>query len=716
MQTLRIQTGSDRIALITLDDPTRPMNVVTPEWMDELIGAIEQVAADPAVIGAIITSAKPAFMAGADLKYILTLAGGAISSREAFEFSQKPSVKMHRRLETCGKPFVAAINGLCLGGGYELALACHYRVIVDDPKALVGLPEVTVGLLPGSGGTQRLPRMVGVEKALPLLLEGKTVGPAEALKLGMVDAVVPAAALIDTARNWLLSKPDAEPAWDKKGYRNSSGLLNPAIVQIMVTRPALLAARTQRNYPAPIAILDCVFEGTLLPFDKALTLESKYFARLLCDPVSRNIIRTTFVNKGEAGKLARRPAGVPAWRVARLGVLGAGMMGSGIAYVAASSGMQVVLLDSALELAEKGKAHAAKMLAKAQERATRTQVEEILARIDPTIDYAHLAGCDLVVEAVFEDPAVKADVTRKSEAAIPAGAIFASNTSTLPITLLAQASSRPQQFLGLHFFSPVDRMPLVEVIVGEQTNEQTLARALDFVAQLRMTPIVVRDARGFYTSRVFQTFIHEGMAMLSEGVAPALIENAAKQAGFPLGPLALVDEVTLELPWKIVQEAQVALGAQFVRPCAYEVMRRMLEDLKRPGKRYGRGFYEYPEGGTKHVWPGLGQAFPLAATQPSVSELKKRLLYIQSLETARCLEEGVLTHPADADVGSLLAWGFPSWTGGTLSLIDTVGIAAFVAECERMAALYGPRFVPSAWLRERAQRADTFYPAPAAHA
>lgn len=712
-KTLRSEVGADGIMLITLDDGTRPMNVVCPELIDELIGVIEKVAADPAIKGAVITSAKPAFMAGADLKFILHMQERGVTPKEAVEFARRPSIAMHRRMETCGKPFVAAINGLALGGGYELALACHYRVIVDNPRAVVGLPEVTVGLMPGSGGTQRLPRMIGLNASLPILLEGKTVAPAEAVKLGMVDAVVPAGKLLETARDWILKSPEAVRTWDKKGYRGSTGLLDPAVAGVMMTQPALLAAKTQRNYPAPIAILTALFEGMLMPFDRALQVEGKFFAKLLCDPVSRNIIRTTFVNKGEADKLVRRPDGVAKSRVAKLGVLGAGMMGSGIAYVAAVAGIDVVLLDSEMALAEKGKEHSVKLLDKAVERGkqTREQASAILARIKTTVDYADLAGCDMVVEAVFEDAAIKADVTRKAEAVVPSHAIFASNTSTLPITELARASKRPSQFIGLHFFSPVDRMPLVEVIVGAQTGPQTLAHALDLVQQLRMTPIVVRDSRGFYTSRVFQTFIHEGMRMLEDGVAPALIENAARAAGFPVGPLALTDEVTIELPWKIVKEAEAALGSRFVKPCAYNVMSRMLGELRRPGKRYGKGFYEYPSEGRKFLWPGLKDAFPVAEEQPSVEELKKRLLYIQSLETARCLEEGVLTHPADGDVGSLLAWGFPSWTGGTLSLIDTVGISRFVAECERLSKACGPRFLPSQWLAERAARGDAFYPA-----
>jgi 3-hydroxyacyl-CoA dehydrogenase / enoyl-CoA hydratase / 3-hydroxybutyryl-CoA epimerase len=709
--TLRLDVDADGIALITLDAPDRPMNVVSPEFIEDMIAAIERIATDSAIRGAIITSAKPAFMAGADLKYIVTIAGGAISSSEAVAFSQKPSMAMHRRLETCGKPFVAAINGLALGGGFELCLACHHRVMADVPKAVVGLPEVTVGLLPGSGGTQRLPRMIGVEASLPYLLDGKTANPADALAAGLVDAVVVPADLLQAAKNWLLATPDAVRPWDKKGYKAMGGLLNPAIATAMTMRSAAIAARTNHNYPAPIAILDCIFEGSMMPFDKALRLESKYFAKLLCEPVARNLIRTSFLNKAEAGKLARRPANIPTLQVKKLGVLGAGMMGAGIAFVAASAGIEVMLLDREIALAEKGRHRSVELLAKEVQKGKKTQAQAdaIVARITPTVDYSPLQGCDLVVEAVFEDVAIKADATRRSEAVIPTQAIMASNTSTLPISELAAASSRPAQFIGLHFFSPVERMPLVEVIVGRRTDEATLANALDFVAQLKMTPIVVNDSRGFYTSRVFQTFIHEGMLLLEAGVAPALIENAAKLAGFPVGPLALLDEVTIELPWKIVQESAAALGKAFKRPAAYDVMRRMLEELKRQGKRYGKGFYEYPEGGKKHLWPGLEQAFPPAAAQPTLDEVKTRLLYIQALETARCLEEGVLTHPADADVGAVLAWGFPTWTGGPLSLIETVGIREFVATCDEYAATAGPRFAPSNALRDKARRGVGFY-------
>jgi len=710
--TLCFELDPAGIALITLDAPGRSVNVVSPDFIADLIGAVERVASDPAIIGAVIRSAKTSFMAGADLHHILGMMGRHEAITEALALSEKASVGMHRRLETCGKPFVALINGHALGGGFELCLACHHRIMTDDPKATVGLPEVTVGLLPGSGGTQRLPRMIGLEASLPVLLDGRTLGPEAALELGMVDRVVPAAQLLDAAREWLLSRPDPVRAWDRKGYKPASGLLNGATALAMSVRASAIAAQTQHNYPAPITILRCVFEGTMLPFDRALKLESKYFAQLLSDPVARNIIRTQFVNKAQAAKLARRPKGIAERKARRIGVLGAGMMGAGIAYVAAGAGIDVVLLDRSSADAEKGKARYAAVLEKEVQRGRRTreQADQTLARIVPSSDYASLSGCDLVIEAVFEDVAIKAQVTQAAEGVIAPESIVATNTSTLPITELAQASSRPERFIGLHFFSPVERMPIVEVIVGRRTSEETLAVALDFVAQLRMTPILVRDSRGFYTSRVFQTFIHEAMALLAAGVAPALIENAARFAGFPVGPLALLDEVTLELPLKIINENRALAGDSYVEPCGYPVLKRMVEELGRPGKRHGKGFYDYPADRRKHFWSGLASVFPVAATQPSLQEVKSRLLNIQALETARCLEEGVLTDPADGDVGSVLAWGFPSWTGGTLSYIDTIGIRSFVAECHSFATAFGPRFTPSKWLCERAERGESFYP------
>jgi 3-hydroxyacyl-CoA dehydrogenase/enoyl-CoA hydratase/3-hydroxybutyryl-CoA epimerase len=714
MKTLSYEVDAQGIAIITLDNPDTPMNVVSPEFMDDMIAATDKVKNDNAVIGAVITSGKSAFMAGADLKYFLAEIDKGMTLEEGYAFSQRASVDMHRHMETCGKPFVAAINGLALGGGFELTLACHYRVVADNPKIALGLPEVTVGLLAGSGGTQRLPRIVGIENALPMIVQGKTLTPEQALKIGAVDQVVSAEQLLDAAKAILLNNPDAERAWDKKGYQpaEGSGLQNSKMAATYSMWVAGITEKMYRNYPAPIANLDCIYEGMLMPMDKALNYESKRFAQLIADPVAGNIIRTGFVNKGLANKLFRRPKGIEKAQFSKVAVLGAGLMGAGIAHVAAKRGMEVVLLDTNIEAAEKGKNYSEKIVNKQITRGRMKQeaADSLLARIHPTVDYNDLADCTLVIEAVFEDIAIKAEVTRKAEAVLPATAIYASNTSTLPITDLAKASGRPERFIGLHFFSPVERMPLIEVINGTQTSDETLAQALDFVGQMRMTPVLVNDSRGFYTSRVFQMFIHEGMKMLEEGVEPARIENVAKQAGFPIGPLELTDALTIELPWKIIQQSIEAEGDAYKLPSSYNVIKTMVVDEKRIGRRGGGGFYEYPKDGEKYLWPKLGELYPIAEQQPEADDMIKRFLYSQSLETARCYEEGVLTHPADADLGSVLGWGFPIYTGGTLSLIDTVGTAEFVAECEQLAVTYGERFTPSAWLKDRAAKGITFYP------
>jgi 3-hydroxyacyl-CoA dehydrogenase/enoyl-CoA hydratase/3-hydroxybutyryl-CoA epimerase len=714
MKTLRYETGNDGIAIITLDDPSRPMNVVSPEFIDDIIAVIDKVVADDAIKGAVICSAKPAFMAGADLKFFLASMEDNMTLEEAYAFSQRASIDMHRHMETCGKPIVAAMAGLALGGGFELTLACHYRVVADNPKIALGLPEVGVGLLAGSGGTQRLPRMIGVQQALPLILEGKTVNPMQALELGAIDQVVAVDQLLDAAKALILENPTVVRDWDKPGYQPAEGtdLVALKAAANFEQLKADISRRYHGNYPSPMANLDCVFEGIVLPFDEALNYESQRFAELVVSTSARNIIRTSFVNKGLADKLFRRPKDVDKTTFKKIAVLGAGLMGSGIAYAAAKAGIEVLLLDSRIELAEKGKNYSENIVNKAVERGRMTPVKAaaLLANITATVSYAELADCQLVIEAVFEDVAIKAEVTRQAEAVIAETAIYASNTSTLPISELAKASQRPAQFIGLHFFSPVERMPLIEVISGQQTSQQTLAHALDFVGQLRMTPILVNDSRGFYTSRVFQTFIHEGMKMLEEGVAPALIEAAAKQAGMPIGPLALCDELTIELPWKIVQQSIAAEGDNYTLPCAYQVMKTMVEQAKRIGRRAGGGFYDYPAGEDKCIWPGLADLYPVSTKQPDSEQLKKRYLYIQSLETARCYEEGVLTHPADADLGAILGWGFPTYTGGTLSWIDTVGIQPFVEECLQMSEWFGDRFIPSAWLRQRAEDNKAFYP------
>jgi len=707
-----LAVDADGIALITMDSPGRSMNVLGPDVEQELAAIVDQVVADAAIRGAIITSGKPSFLAGYDLTEFLRSFGPQLTPVQVYE-NFTGLGRLLRRIETCGKPFVAAINGLALGGGFEVCLACHYRVIADDPKAFVGLPEVKVGLLPGGGGTQRMPRLIGVTQSLPYLLEGGNIPAAEAKKLGLVHEVVPAGELIAAAKRWLMGSPVTVQPWDQKGYRVPGGVAfaSAGTTQTFMGATALVAKKTLHNYPAPAAILSCVYEGTLLPIEKGLEVESKYFATLVTGPVARNLIRTMFVNKGNADKLSVRPADVPKSKVTKLGVLGAGMMGAGVAYVSAMQGMEVILIDSTAEQAEKGKSYSAKLLAKDVEkgRRTREQAEAVLARIKPTVDYASLEGADLVIEAVFEHRGIKADVTAKAEAVIPKTAVFASNTSTLPITGLAKASKRPKNFIGIHFFSPVEKMPLVEIIVGKQTGDEAIARALDYVGQLKKTPIVVNDSRGFYTSRCFGTYTAEGAKMLSEGIDPQLIESAGKLAGMPVGPLAVSDEVSLELAYKVMSQSREDLGARYQEPVSWPVVKHFVEDLKRLGRKSGAGFYDYPEGGRKVLWPGLAHEYPRLAQQPGVDELKTRLLYIQALETARCFEEGVLRSVHEADLGSILGWGFPAYTGGTLSYIDTIGPAKFVAECKRLARLYGARFKPTKGLLARAQSGETYY-------
>ncbi len=712
MSAFKYEVDADGVALITIDQQDKSMNVLDRNVIEELDALVDKVAADDAVKGAVVTSAKDSFIAGADLMMVLSDMRPGRDPNDVYK-EWTGLQQVYRKLETCGKPFAAAINGTALGGGLELCLACHYRVAADNPKSKIGLPEVQVGLLPGAGGTQRLPRLIGIEAALPLMLKGTHLKVGKAADLGIVHAVVAPGEEVAAAKQWILDGGEAIAPWDQKGFKvpGGSGLMHPKIVQTQTVAAALLQQTTNHNYPAPIAIMKSVYEGSVVPIDTALRIESRYFAELLVSDEARNMIRTLFVNKGAADKLVRRPAGVEKSRVTKLGVLGAGMMGAGIAYVSARAGIQVVLLDRSKDDAERGKDYSRKLNQKAIDRGRldADKAQAMLDLITTTDDYAELEGCELVIEAVFEDVDIKRDVTEKTEAVIPEDAIFASNTSTLPISGLAKASKRPKQFIGIHFFSPVDKMPLVEVILGKETGDVATARALDYIQQIRKTPIVVNDSRGFYTSRVFSTFTREGIALLAEGVNPALIENVAKQAGMPVGPLAVTDEVSIELAWMITNATRKALGDAYIATPADEVMMVMVEKLERKGKKVGAGFYDYPEDGEKRLWSGLSEEFPRAAEQPSRDEVEKRLLYIQAIETARCLEEGVLTTPEDADIGSVFGWGFPPHTGGTLSYIDTIGTRDFVAEADRLAASYGPRFEVPEGLRAMAEQDKTYY-------
>ena len=711
--TIRFEVDADGIALLTIDLPGKSMNVLTPELMNDLDTLVDRVASDEKIKGAVITSGKKAFIAGADIKDMVTAYDRGVTAAEATNFSRQLNRRL-RKMETCGKPFAVAINGLALGGGLEACLAGHYRVLANDTGAVLGFPEVNIGLLPGAGGTQRTPRLIGVEATLPIILQCINQTPEQALKLGLVHELAPAADIVNKAKNWILSVGDAEQPWDKKGYRipGGAGAMTPKNAQNYMVGTSLLAGKTQHNYPAPISAFSAIYEGCIVPIDAGLDIESQYFGKLLSGPVARNMMRSLFVNKGAADKLVRRPQGVEKSQVRKLGILGAGMMGAGIAYVSAKAGMDVVLLDTDQANAEKGKAYSAGLLDKAIARgkSTAAKKEALLAKILATTDYADLEGCDLVIEAVFENVKIKADVTAKTEAVIPETAIFASNTSTLPITGLAEASKRPESFIGIHFFSPVDKMPLVEVIVGKKTSDEAIASSLDYIQQIRKTPIVVNDSRGFFTSRVFGTYTSEGIRMLAEGINPALIENAAKMAGMPVGPLAVSDEVSLELGWKVGVATAEALGLPYPNDPAQEVTAKMVKELDRLGKKSGRGFYDYPKEAKKHLWPGLAEHFPVAATQPGVEQVKQRLLHMQALESARCLEEGVLSHPADGDIGSIFGIGFPPWTGGVFSYIDTIGIKQFVADCDELAKAHGERFAVSDKLRARAAAGESFYP------
>ncbi|MCK6385919.1 MAG: 3-hydroxyacyl-CoA dehydrogenase NAD-binding domain-containing protein [Rhodocyclaceae bacterium] len=708
---INYNVDAEGIATLEWDLPGRSQNVLNEETMAAFAAAAQKALADPAVKGLLVASAKADFIAGGDLEMLLKA-----TDAQAMSDNLKLWHKLFRTLETAGKPVAAALNGATLGGGLELALACHYRVAADNPKARFGFPEVTLGLLPGAGGTQRAPRLMGIQPALLFLTEGKRIKAADAQKQGLIHAVVPAGKERDAAHAWLLEAAakggkTLQP-WDQKGFRiPGGGVMTPAGMQTFMAGNAMLREKTQGNYPAPKHILSCVFEGMQTDIDTGLAIETRYFVNLVTGPVAKNMIRSLFFFMQEANKLARRPQDVPTQKFAKIGMLGAGMMGAGIAHAAATAGIAVVLLDSTQENAEKGKAYSAKLLEK---RVAKSQLPQdgaaaVLARIKPTADYRDLAGCELVVEAVFEDRALKADVTKKTEAVIGKDALFASNTSTLPITGLAEASARPANFIGLHFFSPADKMPLVEIIMGKLTSQQTLARSMDFVRAIGKTPIVVNDARGFYTSRVFGTYLSEGMALLQEGVAPALIDNAGRLAGMPVGPLALADEVSIELVHKIARQTKADLGDKYVPRAADQVAALMVEKLNRLGKKSGHGFYEYPADAKKHLWPGLAEHFPVKAEQPSLEQVVERLMLIQSLETVRCLEEGVLTSPQDADVGAILGWGYPPFRGGPIGQIHTMGVANFVAACDRLAEQCGERFRPTEGLRKKAEEGAQFF-------
>ena len=637
---------------------------------------------------------------------------GAANARLFME-SRKWS-QLCRRIETCGKPWVAAINGTAVGGGFELALACHRRIAADNGKTRLGLPEIKVGLFPGAGGTQRIARMLAPADALQFLLKGEQINIERAKAMKLVDAVVPAGDLIKAAKDWIAAGGGARAPWDGDGFKLPGGAVySKAGMMVFTPANALYRRETYDNYPAARAIMQVVYEGLQLPMDQALRVESRHFARILRSPEAAAMIRSLFVSLGEINKGARRPAAVPKRALKKIGVLGAGFMGAGIAYVSALAGLDVVLVDRDPETAERGKAHSQKLMSDqvTRGRASPAERDVLLARIEPTADYVALQGCDLVIEAVFEDRKIKEEAIGRAQNVIGEQTIFGSNTSTLPITSLAAAAKDRARFIGIHFFSPVERMSLVEIILGKDTGDEALAGALDYVRAIRKTPIVVNDSRGFYTSRVVGTYLREGHLMLSEGVPAAMIENAGRMAGMPVGPLALNDEVALDLAWRILNSTEADLGAEAVDARQKALLEEMVEKRGRLGRKNGKGFYDYPQVGPKRLWPGLADLQPheLDPDTIDVTEVKRRLLAIQALESARCIEEGVVTDVREADVGSILGFGFAPFTGGTISYIDGMGAKAFVTLCSGFAKRYGSRFKPSKLLVDMAKKGDTFY-------
>ncbi|MCX7166224.1 MAG: 3-hydroxyacyl-CoA dehydrogenase NAD-binding domain-containing protein [Rhodocyclales bacterium] len=710
---LNYSVDADGIATVEFDYPGKSQNILNAASMGAYADAMQKALGDPAVRGIVVASAKKDFIAGGDLA---ELAGATDAA--GFHAAISQTHKLMRAIELGGKPVAAALNGSALGGGLEVALGCHHRVAADNPKARFGFPEATLGLLPGAGGTQRVPRLTGMQAAAPLLMEGKRIKAAEAQKLGMIHAVVPAGEERQAARKWVLDAlaSGAKPLqpWDAKGFRIPGGGPNtPNGMQMLMAANAMLREKTYDNYPAPKHILSCVYEGLSTNLDTGLAIEARYFTNLVMSAVSKNMIRSLFFGMQEANKLASRPAGVQPQKYTKIGMLGAGMMGAGIAISTATAGIDIVLLDTTQEAADKGKDYARKQWNKQVQRGRMTAeaMDALLARIHPTASYSDLAGCELVVEAVFEKREIKAEVTKKAEAVIAPDAIFASNTSTLPITGLAEASVRPANFIGLHFFSPAEKMPLVEIIVGKATSDATLARSMDYVRAIGKTPIVVNDSRGFYTSRVFGTYVSEGMALLEEGVPPALIDKAGLIAGMPVGPLALADEVSIELVHKIAQQTRADLGKAYVERAADRVAAKMVAELGRLGRKSGAGFYDYPADGPKRLWPGLAETFPVRAQAPTLEEIIERLILVQSVETMRCLEEKVLRAPIDADIGAILGWGYPPFRGGPIGWLHTLGLPQAVATLDRLAAQHGPRFAAPQLLRDMAAKGERFYPA-----
>ena len=719
--TIKWEQDSDGIVVLTLDDPNQSANTMNRDYAESMAATLDRLEAEKdSITGVVITSAKKTFFAGGDLNDLR--AAGKDDAPQLAEMVRAGKAQL-RRLETLGKPVVAAINGAALGGGLEICLACHHRVALDDPKVKLGFPEVKLGLLPGAGGVVRSVRMFGIVDALMnLLMQGQEVRAGKAKEMGLVDEVVATREeLVPAAKAWIKAQPADEPTvqpWDVKGYKIPGGTpSNPKLAQNLPAFPANLRKQLKgANYPAPHHIMAVAVEGAQVDFDNASEIEGRYFVDLLTSQVAKNMIQAFFFDLQRVNGDRDRPEGIEPFRAQKVVVLGAGMMGAAIAYVCAKAGIEVVLKDVSLQAAERGKSYSAGLLEKAvsRGRSTQEQADELLARITPTDDPAAADGADLVIEAVFEDPAVKAQVFGEIEPHLADGALLGSNTSTLPITGLAEGVSRPEEFIGLHFFSPVDKMPLLEIIKGEKTSEETLYRALDVAKQIKKIPIVVNDSRGFFTSRVIGTFINEGVGMLLEGIPAASIEQASNQAGYPAPVLQLSDELNLRLAKKIRDATKAALEAEgeaFEDRASFQVVDKMLE-AGRAGKLEGAGYYDYEDGKRVGLWKGLKEMFPEMDDPSTISlkDLEERMLFAEAIETVKCLDEGVIESVADANIGSIFGIGFPGWTGGVLQYINGYdgGVPGFVARARELAEKYGERFEPPASLVEKAERGEIY--------
>ena len=724
MTDFTYEVDKDGIAIVTWDCPDKSMNVLTREAFSLVEEYVEKMIADDKVKGMVITSGKKDFAGGMDLNVLAALRqeGGDDPAKAIFDFTMNGH-RILRRLERNsmdpkthkgGKPVVCAIPGTCAGIGTEIALACHHRIMAEG-KAKIGLPEILVGIFPGGGGTTRMTRMVGAMAASPVLLEGKMLEPAKAKAAGLIDEIVPAGELLAQAREWVLNATDADilKSWDAKGYKMPGGApYHPAGFMTYVGASAMVHGKTQGVYPAAKAMLSAIYEGALVPFDDALRIEARWFTNIIMNPSSSAMIRSLFINKQALEKGAVRPD-IPDESVKKVGILGAGMMGAGIAYVSAMAGIEVVLVDRDQDSADKGKSHVDDILTEGVKRKKTTEEKKakILSMVNATPDYDQLKGCDLIVEAVFEDPKIKAEVTQKTEAVIPEDAIFATNTSTLPITDLAKASKRPEQFIGIHFFSPVHKMMLVEIIKGKETGDRAVAKALDFVRQIRKTPIVVNDARFFYANRCIIPYINEGVMMVAEGVEPALIENAAKQLGMPLGPLQLNDETSIDLGVKIAKATKEAMGNAYPKSAAVadEVLFKLFDE-GRLGRKSKSGYYDYDEKGKRTgLWGGLRDNWEPMEDQPEVTEVQHRLAMAQVLEAVKALEENVLLDIREGDVGAILGWGFMPWSGGPLSWLDMISASKAVDICNELEATHGERFKAPELLKDIAAKGDSFY-------